>query len=54
MFGSVADKIHPHGGVLVDDGFLTIVFLDLHAHGQDADDGDQRESDDGQTDGDFD
>ena len=41
-------------GIVIDDGFLAVVLLDLQAGGQHANDGHQREADDADAQGDFD
>ena len=51
---AVADGVHEDGGVLVDDGFLAILLLHVHAEGQHADDRDQGKANDRQADGDLD
>ena len=50
---AAANVLQKHGGVLIDDGFLAIVLLHVHAQRQHADDGHERDADDGQADGDF-
>ncbi len=51
---AVAQGVEEDVGVLVDDGLLPVLFLDVHGAGHDADDGHQGEADDGKADGDFD
>src|ERR1039458_5338570 len=51
---AATDGFHQNGGVLIDDGFLAVVPLRVHANGQDADNGDEGDADDRQTDGNLD
>jgi len=51
---AIADRVEENAGILVDDGFLAIVFLHVHRHGEDANDGDQSEADHAEADGDLD
>src|SRR5262249_8034070 len=53
-FFAVANGVHNDAGIGIDDGVFAIFFLNVHARGQDTDDGDQGEADDGETDRDFD
>ena len=51
---AVADGIHPGNGVLIDDGLLAVVLLDVQPGRQHPDDRHERKADDRQAQGDLD
>src|ERR1019366_7195341 len=52
--GAIANGVHKNGGILVDDGFLAVVLLHVHADGQHPDNRYQRKANDRQADGNLD